>query len=821
MAIGFLFAAWSLMEFLAPGRDYQTHRLEFYSVDDIRWLSPEAARVGGVPLAGEPQADGTVRHRIELTETTSLPIADIRSLGFEFDVADLTNEGVMVPGHTRILSASLSEVGGAPSLFRAGPQRLATESAVELLRIPGVARAPSGTNQRSWRLDLVTPASAHLALRAHVTVPGFVTGGGPYVPSPLHGLVFHRLGAGSFGLESGPRYAFPFGFYTTAAREPPSSRAALIAFLWAEEGGTAAVVRWIAGAIAVVLTGLCLFPRTANDRGSAWRAGPAAGAIFLGCGMFHLVVTPPFNGVNEPAHIFSYHNWWGDTNATQTGWELGLRNHHSRLQWRPAQKFTDGDRVQAIDHFILHPGTMDTHPAARSGSAAALWRASRPWIAGKPVAAQIFRLRLIGLLVVAGAVALSVGLLARPGERGYFTPWLGWSVLLLPSLPFLSMNVSNYPVLLAAGLVLASAAAASVDRRRLDPWPGLLLGAACSVALHTSRSAQPVVLFLGLLLAAIPVTRLCLPPGDTVRIWRFWGALTLGLLLGRLVSNAEFDAEAVDSLARFGTRLGLRRIPPFWLVTTVLGAVGAIIDRAAAAWVAARDRNQPRPVGPRTLRWAWLFSLMILAGMLFNAVSRCPPLPPLREVFPTWEYQPGQDILLPSVTSPRPSDAHPSVREYVVQALRSAAGSIGPGDRDYMTSKLFWTQISDGDTFAPDWLIGVLTTLFATGAALHYWRISDRQDAARFVLVTAVFVGGTAYFAAIAAACRLGGATPSLHGRYVYVCYLILIVSASTGWKGSLLYWQQRSPTTLLAVVLGSPLLMQLISLHAQMVRYF
>ena len=67
VAIGFLFTAWSLMELLAPGRDYQTHRLEFYSVDDIRWLSPDAARVGGVPLTTESQADGTVRHRIELT----------------------------------------------------------------------------------------------------------------------------------------------------------------------------------------------------------------------------------------------------------------------------------------------------------------------------------------------------------------------------------------------------------------------------------------------------------------------------------------------------------------------------------------------------------------------------------------------------------------------------------------------------------------------------------------------------------------------------------------------------------------------------------
>ena len=819
--IGGLFGAGVLAEMLAPGRDYQTHRLEFSAVDDVHWLSPEAARVGSVPLTEEPQADGTVHHRIELMETAPLPVAGIRSFGFEFDVADRMKGGEMVPGRAVLVAGTLTETGGGPQSFLAQTQHLTTESSVEFLRVPGAAVVPAGTNQRAWQLVLVTAEPTHLALRAHVTVPGFVAASGPYVPSPMHGLLFHRLGSGGFGLESGPRYAFPFGFYTTAATQAPSSRASQIAFLWENEGGAVAVLRWCISAVAVLLAGLCLFPRSTEISGAAWRAGVAAGAIFLGCGLFQLVVTPPFNGVNETAHIFSYHRWWGDTNATQASWRLGLRNHYSRLQSRMGQKFTDSDRVQPLDHFILDPGTIDTHPVGRSASAALLWRLSRPWIAGQPAAAQILRLRLLSLLVVAVGVALSAGVLTRTEPGGHFTPWLGWSVLVLPSLPYLAMNVSNYPVLIAAGLVMASALAALVDRRRLDPWPGLLLGAGASVALHTSRSAQPLVIFLGLLFAAIPVIRLVQPPGDPGGIWRFWGALTCGFLSGRLISNAEYDAESVASLAGFAARVGFHHLPPFWLAIVVLGAVGAVADRLAAALVATRSHGTVRSFLPGMTRFAWLVSALILAGMLFNCVTPCPTLGPLREVLPVWDFQPGQEVLLPSASLPRPSDAHPSVRAYVIQALRAAAGSVGPGDRDYMTSKLFWTQVGDGDAFAPNWLIGALSTLFALGAALHYWRISEQRDAVRLVLVTAIFIGAVAYFVGIATACLLGSATPSLHGRYLYVCYLILIVTAFTGWKGPLLRWQQCSPNTFLVVVLGMPLFVQLLVLHEQLGRYF
>ncbi len=797
------------------GVGYQTHLLEHWSTDNPRFLG-HGPRARSVPMERGTGGVNGYSHRIEFVETTSLPRVGLRSIDLQFDVRQSDDPHSEIPGVTRMERAQLRDLDGDGIWTSRPVGRLRTETMVEFLTpdVPadkGPAEGPSSPVHRRWQLEVWTHDPVLLGVRCHLTYP---VGEGPASPDPGKWSVTVR------GEDGKMRWAYPHGRYTTWIEGERRSRAALVAALW---GRSSAIWTWawLSGATVSIMAGVVLMVR--SPTATSLRAGVALAAIFGGFGLMHLILTPAFLGVDEPVHVMTSQGWMGDGVSVTNSWEYGKKVHYARLFGRPDQKFTEADVDHPHDWFIDSPANWGLRPAERSAVFAKLTQATYRWVAGRPAAEQVFRMRLISLMLVTLAVGSAGALLSRGNGVEPGKAWMGWCLVLVPALGYFAMNVSNYSVLLAGYVVMGSICATVVNQDSIRWWVMAVMGLCLGTVMQTALNGVLMALVPGAALLGLamfrpkPISEASEDSQERPVGWVGWASLAGGLLVARVFRAAEFDGVVWLTM---GKRLeGVIHFPlPSYAVLVLLACSSLAVIERVAAWCCPFNAGDGRGRG---MDWVGALSLAVVAGLLFNAIRPAPQLGMLMEAVPAWEFLPNQGNLLPRADLVAPPDPSPSPKAYAWSAVKSFAASWGPGDADFMTSRLFWQACGFLDSLAPEWVRWFLTTLFALGVAIQLWRISRRKNRVRF---GRLFLLGAALLTSVvllAVGARMSLANPSLHGRYLIGVYVMLIPVAFLGWKGWFLRWEVRRPT-LLALLLVVPLLgLQLSSVLTMLFRYF
>ena len=808
VAGGIYCAVLALALVLPTGSGY-TRPIDHWSPDNPRFLSAHT-RVGSVPLPATPKPGGGYEYRLNLVETGPFPLGGLRSVGFKFDVLEphsAPNAGI--PTEAKIMSAQLLSRGGSVE-FRGSVGTLETEQILQLSS-PGwkLEGAVASTN---WELSISTAVPVELRLRCHITSAAEVS------------TLSTNVGAFAVILGDGKRFAYPHGVFVydgDSNGESTTRRVDMLAWAWAWDSPER-VFRWLGVSFLAFLLAFAVLPIGFDPLEGIRPARIAIGtaSLFFAFGLGQLVLTPPFFGTDEASHFFSYHRWMGDTKTTDAALVEGRRLHSARMLLRPEQKLAHYDQEHPWWWFIDNPLTIDTRPAARSATTARLWESSRHWFVARTPLSMLFRLRLMSLLTFCLGAGLAAATLASTVPRDEWSPWLGWTPFLVPSLPYFAMNYSNYPTLFGGFAVLAAAMASSLATPVRSWWVGGIIGLAAGFVFHTSQSAFPAVVFIFAGLFALATGRLFRPEEvespktPSVGFWMFLGA---GLLAARLLNTPEFDAEAGLRLANARDRLqGLT-----WL-TYPVGAIAVCLGGCLLETMAIWLRGRWSIFLGRTMGYLGFgMAAVVVVGVAWNSIGRVPHLEPLNEVIPSWEYVPNQRNVLPLYTAQRLPDVSPRVREYDLAAARAVFGSFGMGEHDFMASRLFWIVGGYLDCEAPEFWISILSTLFAGGFAVLAWGIGRHRDGERIWILAGLLLGLAAYLALVATASVTAFSKPSLHGRYLIGFYLCFLTLGFSGFRRFLAVKSASRPVLVAALAVGIPVAHQLTLVFAQLDRYY
>jgi hypothetical protein len=496
----------------------------------------------------------------------------------------------------------------------------------------------------------------------------------------------------------------------------------------------------------------------------------------------------------------------------------GQRVHHDRLRGRSHQQFTTADVGHPWDSFAGSQRSPEAWPKVQSATAGRVSTILEGWLAGIPPAAQVFRMRGVGLLLVSVAVALAGALMVRGTGAQAGEHWLGWCLVMVPSLAYFTLGASVEPIELACTVVLGAAMASMVNRG--DPsWRVMLLvGWVLGILVHTSMTAvlTSVAVPFGLLGLALfraqdPAADGESRPSSSIGVLG-WGAMAAGLLLARVISTEDYDLATAPAVREF---LGWTWVPPYWCAV-LLGCGGLwAVERMADAmkWV------RPGSHGRRPL-WLQPLALAIVLGMCWNMFRPATQLGMLTEAVPVWESLMAQERLLPLIGLPAPSDVGLLRGAFVRAVVESFLSSWGPGDADHRTSVLFWQLDGPQDTLLPGWVRQFLTVMLACGLALSLWRISERRNVGRLGRLAMVLAGVSAALILLALGSWNSRVPTGINARTLLGVHVLLIPVMFLGWKGLMVRWESTSPRKLGFVLVLPMLLLQGTAIVTTIHRY-
>lgn len=550
-----------------------------------------------------------------------------------------------------------------------------------------------------------------------------------------------------------------------------------------------------------------------------WRTGLSLGLVFGGIGLVQVVLRPAFQGIDERVTTQSLFGVAAEEARLAESSGFVRKVHYDRLVARSHQQLTTADVGRPDDFQSESVSATGSRRWTESATGVRMSRFLKWWVSGAPPAVQVFRMRLVGLMLVSLSVVIAGILLARGAAAQAGEHWLGWCFVMVPSLGHFAIGAGVDSIFLACVVVLGAALASMVNRADQSWRVMWMVGWTLGMLVHTSVVGvlTAMAVAMGLLGQALfrfkdSTTESSDPPAPAMGT-AGWGGLAIGLLFARVVSTDEYDA-AVDALVR--SSWGGAWVPPYWLV--VVAACGGlwVVERVSIAlkWLR-REGHGRRPL------WLQMLALALLLGLVWNAFRSVPRLGMLTEVVPAWEILTGRGRLLPPIGLPVPAAILPSTGAYLRSLVESFLASWGPGDADHLTSVLFWQMGGTPETLMPSWIRECLTTLLTCGLALSFWRISERRNWGRFGRLVMALGGVAGALILLALGSRSVVESPSFHGRHLLGVYVLLIPLMFLGWKGLMVRWERTSPRKLAAVLVLPMLLFQTAAIVTTIHRYY
>lgn len=690
-------------------------------------LAP-GAQPGTVRLLGAPHggaADRYIAYRLKLTA---------RDIGrvVSHSRIDLltTSHGVAV----RLRSAEIA-VTGTECAFKAQPgTAFPTNDYLPFVRGSGCVPL-RGTATGDLELTVSVADIARLELLTFLTPAD-----APPDHTPLHVLV-----AGDPAHVRAVR-----GRLIDVYPERSARRVQLLNYVWQVSSSVTWI--WIAFGIAAVLLmagNLVLWaPASFIDAGRAAPLvrGSAAAALAGGLALLYAIVTPPFQGPDEPNHFVGFTTFVGRPELDREAAQWARVTHFERIQFHVHEKFGPAD-MDRLGPFWNDGGYPE--PSIRGAGVHFVWRTIAPGVARLPAPELFLALRLLNAVLFAGAVCCFVALavlltdVSRPSL-------LAFPLFFVPTIPFFAMHVSNHALLLCAYLVIGLGILVwFLDGKRSDA-AGALIGAAWAAAILISRSAVPLVPVV----AAVAVARILMggrdQRGRSTAI--FWAGLAIPATGMMYVADPGYlDAMftmAGSAAVAIGGALGAIRNYP-WLIAIGAGLAG-VAERLAQVL---RRRFSTATPSRLAIASVWTMRAAAAAIVAFVIASPFLDLPVLATVDPAQPPPPG---------------------DYALRTLLATLTMFRLAAPDFLTSWSFWGGFGWLDTLV-DWRIVSALVVATAGSlcALLLW-IARRQDprhAALLIFIIAGFAGsiGAYAFSVITL-------TPAdVHGRYLAGAYLCLL----------------------------------------------
>ena len=223
----------------------------------------------------------------------------------------------------------------------------------------------------------------------------------------------------------------------------------------------------------------------------------------------------------------------------------------------------------------------------------------------------------------------------------------------------------------------------------------------------------------------------------------------------------------------------------------------------------------------RITKSAWIGCVAVLAYLIMVWLWPCPQLGSLRETVTVWDFPAGTGLARPQLAEVGLNESQPGRGEYASGAMKSMIGSLGPGDRDFMLSTLFWGCLGYLDTWLPNGAISLLATFFTLGLVPLFWRCARTGNMHRLLQTVMVLAALGVCLVAYAVASQHAISKPSLHGRYLLLFYLLLLLLCAVGWDHPISRWQKRRPAMVAAVAVVTLLGVHLLSFSTVLARYF
>lgn len=547
-------------------------------------------------------------------------------------------------------------------------------------------------------------------------------------------------------------------------REPSRvRRVQLLAYMWQISD----TPYWIGGVLAIVgvllVAGGALYPasnaRAAPRARALVRQTVGAGCFALALGLLYAVLVPPFEAPDEPDHFLAFADLTGRPWLRDQAADLARVGHLERIKFHNLEKFRPADVGQPY----AEAWNADIFPVpigGRSRTTQAVWRAVGGVTAAFRAPATLLAIRVINAVLFGAAVAIGVALLgatrAPPAAATVF--------LLVPTLPFFAVHVSEFAVLTSTYVVFAAVVAALfTDGPRTD-WLGLAVGLCAALMLAGGRSGAPMLGVLGVAL----VGRILLGQASDKAPWRaaavFWIGATLGAALLIVLSSDEYSrglwpGDAAHTGSRFRDAAEALRNRP-WLFVAPIPAGFAL--EMAFNWFRIRipdGWNRAAAVAARSLAYAGALALVAV---------------PIASIF----------VQMPALRF-FTHEARPPLRDYVANTLAVIGTSFRMGSPDMLLSTSFWGGFGWIDTILPDGVVTALVLLFGAMAVVLLLRIGRQREVRRFAWLGLLAGGWT--LALVLYAVSSHYLYRNLHGRYLVGLYLsVLAVIWTAPWLGGL-----------------------------------
>jgi hypothetical protein len=537
--------------------------------------------------------------------------------------------------------------------------------------------------------------------------------------APVHGNSY------LLGIEFGGGMYVLLGQQISLRSDATTPRASLLAYMW---GRSATFVWLVFGAAEILIVGagaLLAFRRVRLNTA-------ALTALAAGLALAYAILVPPLQAPDEPNHLLGYAAAIEQGTLAEQSEAWGRALHFERITFHPDERF----RPSNIGEPLASPWgahVTATDELSRSALNVRYWRLLARALEGAGPSATLLGIRVANSLVFGGVVGLACLLVFLSGERqtGHLIPL---ALMLVPTLPFFAMHMSNYALLTSGYVLLAAGVAAICHGRTESGGVGLLIGLGISIAMATSLGSLPMLAVVGAALVAGVAGR-----ADRGPRYLFWGMFVLGAVA---ISVAPAGA---DPLSKAGVYRGLAsRVLAGWpWIAIAIGVAGVGMDRLLAG-----VKGQRRAGG----------SVAVARGLqLSGAVIGVVALASLAYRYP----------LLQAMET---REAWPTPAGYALEVFTRALTLGRLAHPDWLLSSSFWGGFGWLDAYPGDWMVNLLTgaTVAAlVGLLLATAHARDNKKAVRLLLVGCGAAAALVIYAAGASVQRT-----NLHGRYLFGLYL-------------------------------------------------
>jgi hypothetical protein len=600
-------------------------------------------------------------------------------------------------------------------------------------------------DEADLRLEVVTRSPAQLSLRAQRTKE-----------IPLSRMLWTTIDDSAHGSE----ICSLAGRYELPGVEQPLSKAELLACTWGFGPHGARVIHSVVITTAALwLTGLLLL----RD-GNAYRVAMASGFLAAAIYAVYAVLSPPFQGPDEPDHVLTFAQITGGSTLASGALDLASISHFERIKFRPEEKYSSLDvGIPLTGPWAAHVGAP---PAERSPLARGIWQALGGLTAGMSAGSAILVLRLFNAIFAAlfltAALLLAVYALR---DEGVSPLTLAAPALLVPGIAYFGVMVSNYAFLVAGFIVQAVAfgllwqgMAAARQSAQFFFVVGGLAGSGAALAATAADNGIVSLVFWGVILPISTAVLAASNPWSRV-LW-LPGAFGLAMML----AGAGVAASGPDGLSVAPRILNewLRLHAPlpstghFMYAMYFLSAYLLAVAAAVALVVLVKrwlDRREWSGWG-RTLYISGVAVLVV--GVLLGVA--------------------------PAVDDIQTVAGKPPLADYTGSVLWAFTDGFGPGPADWYVVNHFWGSLGWLDTVLPDWLLLGLRLGAGLGIGLLLAAVWVRgAPAGSLGLMCASLTAVLAVLLAVLALYH--SISINVHGRYLIGVYVFVLVLAAEGYR--------------------------------------